>query len=470
MAKLKLSDNYVNVRHIYKGELVQSYARANVGDFVWETSPSINCDSTSIGSLLLDFNNFRADKTVFLLHTAEYMEKPSLLTLARMAKYCDIESQLALNVQQTAQSYIPLDEHQVAFKKTLEFIRQTSRTTWDWSYARLLKLVRILRHSLLIFQDSDDSDEDVVLIILTQWSSQVYRAILSKHGLELDEHGCELNQELFKEIFEHMYAIFFRLKVCNIRSIAQRRKDSPVHIIPRVPLHYLPKDTSKRTVRKRPENESPRSFTPRHFLRLLLCGNISNFTKTKVYPLHRAYRLECDLFVEGDHHQLLTIKDNARIVANNIDLLTNCTKMDIAAKRLVVLTYNKKRQERLDRLHRKQTNVFMGLSVRPALKQTKKRDGSFGQSVFVKNRPTWFYPTPLPYPNYTSPLLCDRFFWTNPVWMSNRAIQCAFPRPCIRQYLDETQRDGDEYEEYMTMNLDEYEKWMTILSNLEAEK
>ena len=346
----------------------------------------------------------------------------------------------------------------------MEFIRQTSRTAWDWSYARLLRLVRILRHSLLIFQDTDDSDEDVVLIILTQWSSKEYRAILSEHRIELDEHGCELNQEIFKEIFEHMYAIFFRLKVCNIRSIAYRREDYPAHIIPRVPLHFLRNEDRPRkgTERKRPQNQCPRSFTPKHFLRLLLCGNISNFTKTKVYPLHRAYRLECDLFVGGDHHQLLTIKDNARIVANNIDLLTNCTKIDIAARRLVVLTYNKKRKKRLDRLHRKQTNVFMGLSVRPALEQTKKCDGSFGQSVFVECQPTWFYPTPLPYPNYTSSLLCDKFFWTNPVWMSNRVI-APFPRECIQQDLDETRKDSD-------TTTDEYEELMTILSNLEAEK
>ena len=89
----KISDDNIDdwCKHIYKGELADISDRGYIDDFYhhcerkhyqypndinWENC--LRCSVTR-GSLLLDFNNFRPDKRVFLLHIAEYMEKPSLV-------------------------------------------------------------------------------------------------------------------------------------------------------------------------------------------------------------------------------------------------------------------------------------------------------------------------------------------------------------------------------------------------------
>ena len=91
----------INEKRLYKGELVRIRGTGFCckdpqppGNMHWE---KCRYCSWSIGSLLLDFNNFTLDKTVFLLHPADYMEKPTLVTLMRMAKFCEWESELVLS-------------------------------------------------------------------------------------------------------------------------------------------------------------------------------------------------------------------------------------------------------------------------------------------------------------------------------------------------------------------------------------
>lgn len=423
---LRLSEKYINVDHIYKGELVISHAKNE--DFTWDTIAGM---STSIGSLLLDFNNFRKDKTVFLLHTAEYIEEPSLLTLARMAKYCEMESRLALTY---LEQILHLDPDKNKFMVCLKRIRQASKAALDWSYTNLLKLTRRLRHLAALTansHDSEESNEDVVLKILTQWSSQEYRAVLGKHEHELDK----LSSQLYQEIFEHMYAIYFRIKVCNLHFIIRECPLSQIlgpygqrsTVIPRVANLARVRASAPYFDEwgKELNQAHPKYFTPNQFMKLLLCGNISNFTKTSsIHPLHRSYRVECDKI--GDHHQLLRISDNARIVAHNIRLVNNCTLIEDA--RLTTLVYNREQMKRITRLHKKQTNIFMGLSVRPALVWHRNCDGSYGQKVFVEYRPTWFYPAPFYVPDQiTPPLFSDKLFWTDPLWGTIH----HFTRKCI---------------------------------------
>ena len=423
---LQLGD--LDVTRICKGELVLS--RRTDEDFAWET---VDGGARSVGALLLDFNNFSRDKTVFLLHPADYMEPPSLLTLVRMAKYCELESGLALlRLKQISQPPEPRRRRKAAFWACLRTIHRVSRTALDWSYACLKRLVRLVRHSTTaLAQDSDESDEDIVLKILTQWSPPDYRAALGPH--ERDLGGA--HYELYQEIFEHLYAIFFRLKVCDLRFIMRRWGKwangawwGSVCVVPRVATLHDRNPFDPR-VKRSVAQCSPKYFTPDHFVRLWLCGNRSNFTRTRGCTLPRSFRMECDQI--GDHHQLLRIRDNARVVAHNIRLLLKNGRQSssssssqegvvVKARRMVV-GYNARRMRRiLARGQRTLAPLYMGLSARPRFVWRRSGGGSdCEQDVCLDSLPTWFRPRPVPLTSGQSvppPLLCDQFFWTNPAW------------------------------------------------------
>lgn len=429
---LQLGD--LDVTRICKGELV--LARRRDEDFAWET---VTDGARSVGALLLDFNNFSQDKTVFLLHPADYMEPPSLLTLVRMAKYCELESGLALVRLKQISPPMP---RKTAFWVCLRAIHRASRAALEWSYASLTRLVRIVRHSTAkaagsLARDSEESDEDIVLQILTQWSPPDYRAVMGEH--ERDLGGA--HYELYQEIFEHLYAIFFRLKVCDLRFILRRWGKwtggawwGSVGVIPRVTT-LLNRNPFDPRVKRSVAQCSPRYLTPDHFVRLWLCGNISNFTRTKGCTLPRAFRMECDQV--GDHHQLLRIRDNARVVAHNIRLLlkngrSRPQKGVVVKARRMVASYNARQMQRLlDRRQRKLAPLYMGLSVRPRLVWRRKSGGSdCEQGVCLDSLPTWLRPRPVPISGQSvpPPLLCDQFFWTDPAWRTCPPGAAYYPR------------------------------------------
>lgn len=442
---LKISDN--KLKHIYKGELVKTCEETfcsggdscdSPGNISWEKCQF--CPK-SIGSLLLDFNNFRKDQTVFLLHTSEYMEKPSLVTLVRMAKYCEMESELMLSRIQRKEFHRYQD---TKLARCMRNIYRVSKKTIKWSHAKLTTLIYHLPYFTVlkdaaqkVYQD-DETYVDVVLKILTRWKSEEYRAILSEHEMFV---LVGASYQLYQEIFEHMYAIYFRLKVCNLRYIFTIpplwRYDEEV--LPRSSIHYTSPDIDLNQ-----PIPYAKYFKVHDFLNLCLCGTVSNFTKTIIHPLHRSYRSECDLFGD-DHHQLFSIGGNIRIVSNNIslqsraggrpliDLEFNYQKRGKTIKETMqkVSDYNKKRMLRIGRLHSKETHVYMGLSVRPILVPEKKHDGSYGQKVFLEHQPTWFHPRAL-YPSYSrksSSYNLDRFLWSDPIWRTT--LKLTDTRECI---------------------------------------
>lgn len=434
------------LKHIYKGELVRVRGTGFCcndppGNMHWE---KCRYCSWSLGSLLLDFNNFSLDKSVFLLHPADYIGEPSLVTLVKMAKFCEWESELVLsNFQREVINGLPSrDDHKLV--RYMHNVHRVSRKTVKWSYGKLKTLIDNLSHfaamedaAQKIDRGPDESSEDVVLKILLRWSSEEYRAVMGEHETFVLRGAC---YELYQEIYEHMFAIYFRMQVCEVRHIFKRPPYREYEVV--LPRSHAPyrfsHDLDNFFDHHRPQ---AKYFTVRDFVTLRLCGTVSNFTRTNIHPLHRAYRSECDKI--GDHHQLFRINDNARIVSKNISLQSRAGGIPlidfkcqtrgktIKETRRKVSNYNKKQMRRINRLHAKEPRVYMGLSVRPTLVYDFEHDGSCGQAVYVEHQPTWFHPQLLGYPRYTpisSQYNLDKFLWSDPVWKTCRELKSTRER------------------------------------------